>query len=175
MKWELIIILSVFTLFSCDTGSVELEDENYEFDGRGGIKCDVDGTELKPRLVLSPGARSAELTFFSDVGEDFMILRFDTRDKNGASLDVQMTVKGFNPAETNLEGLTFDLDDDDVGIYKFDYQVEYSTDLEYTGEIEIVYHDPEKGILAGKFWYDAINSDNEIKEIRNGEFDMSYF
>ncbi len=41
MKNKLIFILSILTFISCDTASVDLDDENYIFDGRGGAKCEV--------------------------------------------------------------------------------------------------------------------------------------
>ena len=174
MKKKLVLLLSIFTLVACETASVDLDNDNYVFDGRGGVKCDVDGTELKPRVVTSPGPGSSELRFESYMGEDYITLRFNNRDENNAFLAVRMVVKGFNPNELNLEGMTIDLNDYSTGQYSINTQIEYSTNLEYIGEFEIVYHDQSERILAGRFWYDAINSENESKEIRNGEFDMKY-
>ncbi len=174
MKKKIILILSIFTLIACDTASVDLDDDNYIFDGRGGVKCDVDGIELKPRVVTSPGPGTSELRFESYMGEDYITLRFNNRDENNAFLAVRMVVKGFNPNEINLEGMTIDLNDYSTGEFSINTQIEFSTNLDYIGEFEIVYHDQNERILAGRFWYDAINSENEIKEIRNGEFDMKY-
>ena len=174
MKKTLIFILSILCVMSCDTSSVDLNDENYVFDGRGGVKCDVDGIELKPRVVTSPGPGSSELKFESYMGEDYITLRFDDRDESNAFLAVRIVVKGFNPNEMNLEGMVIDLNDYSTGMYSINTQIEYSTNLEYTGEFKIVYHDHSERILAGRFWYNAVNSENEIKEIRNGEFDMTY-
>ena len=48
-----------------------------------------------------------------------------------------------------------------------------ATTTEYYGEVEIIYHDVDERILAGTFWYDVVNENGEIREIRNGEFDMT--
>lgn len=175
MKKKLIFIFSILTFISCETASVDLDDENYVFDGRGGVKCDVDGIEFKPRVVTSPGPGSSKLSFENYLGEDYLLLRFDNRDENHDLLVVRMVVKGFNPNEINLEGITTDLNDYSIGMYSIILQTEYTTNQENVGEFEIVYHDQTKRILAGRFWYDAVNSENEIKEIRNGEFDMTYY
>uniref|UniRef100_UPI0040492D63 hypothetical protein n=1 Tax=Flavobacterium sp. TaxID=239 RepID=UPI0040492D63 len=50
----------------------------------------------------------------------------------------------------------------------------YSTNSITTGEFKITYHDFNNAILSGIFWYDAINTQGEIVEIREGRFDMHY-
>jgi hypothetical protein len=117
LKKKIILILSIFTLIACETASVDLDDNTYVFDGRDGVKCDVDGIELKPRVVTSPGPGSSELSFESYMGEDYITLRFNNRDENNAFLAVRMVVKGFNPNVINLEGMTIDLNDYSTGEY----------------------------------------------------------
>ena len=174
MKMKLLLILSILTFISCEPASVDLDNENYEFDGKGGVKCEVNGMELKPReTILSPSSK--ELIFQSYMGDEFLTLSFNNRDENNAFLAVRMVVKNLNPYETDLTGLIINLEDDNKGMYSINVDNEYSTNLEYIGEFEIEYHDQNERILAGRFWYDAVNSVNEIKEIRNGEFDMKYY
>ncbi|MFD2891571.1 hypothetical protein ACFS5J_06030 [Flavobacterium chuncheonense] len=48
-----------------------------------------------------------------------------------------------------------------------------TTDL-ITGELKVTYHNYEEAIISGTFWFDAINSDGEKVEIREGRFDMKY-
>jgi hypothetical protein len=50
----------------------------------------------------------------------------------------------------------------------------YSTNQTVTGELTITHHDYDNAILSGTFWFDAINSDGSIVEIREGRFDMEY-
>ena len=174
MKKKLMVILLILSFISCDTASVDLNNSNYVFDGRGGVKCDVNGVERKPSIVTSPGPGSSQLKYENYMGEDFITLRFHTRDENNTFLAVRMVIKGLNPYVSNLKGMTVALNDYSIGMYSINTQIDYSTNHEYVGEFEIIYHDQNKRILAGRFWYDAVNSVNEIKEIRNGQFDMRY-
>jgi hypothetical protein len=50
----------------------------------------------------------------------------------------------------------------------------YSTTDKVVGELTITNHIFNKAILSGTFWFDAINSNGEIMQIREGRFDMEY-
>ena len=50
----------------------------------------------------------------------------------------------------------------------------YSTTELITGELTITHHDYDNAILSGTFWFDAVNSDGTIVEVREGRFDMEY-
>lgn len=50
----------------------------------------------------------------------------------------------------------------------------YTTTPEVTGELTIIKLDFENNIVSGTFWFDAINDDGEIVEIREGRFDMRF-
>ena len=50
----------------------------------------------------------------------------------------------------------------------------YSTNDIITGEVTITNHDINNAILSGTFWFDAINSEGDIVEVREGRFDMEY-
>ncbi|WP_192822074.1 hypothetical protein [Rufibacter sp. LB8] len=43
-----------------------------------------------------------------------------------------------------------------------------------TGELRITKFDQQRGIVAGTFWFDAVNSQGEKVEVREGRFDMRY-
>ncbi len=174
MKRIFILIISYLVLVSCETASVDLNDENYVFDGRGGVRCDIDGVELKPRVVTSPGPLRAELRFESFNNDESMTLRFNNTDENDTFIAVRITVKDVNPNQEQLEGLLIELNNYNTGGLSVNNEVDFSTNLNYVGEFKVVYHNQSERILAGTFWYDAVNSQDEIKEIRNGEFDMTY-
>lgn len=50
----------------------------------------------------------------------------------------------------------------------------YQTTTNITGELTITNHDFNNAILSGTFWFDAVNSEGEIVEVREGRFDMEY-
>ena len=174
IKMKLFLVLFSIVLMACDSASVDLSDENYLFDGRGGVKCDINGVELKPKITYSPGPGTRDLNYDYYNGEDVLRLSFYNTDSNDRFLSVDIIIKNFNPISTNLTDLKIDLDDVSQGKLYVNNNFEYTTDREFTGQFEIIYHDQSERILAGKFWYDAVNSDGEAIEIRNGEFDMKY-
>jgi len=49
---------------------------------------------------------------------------------------------------------------------------DHRTDSIHTGELHISQLDLVDGIVSGTFWFDAINDNNEIVEIREGRFDI---
>src|SRR5690606_35013194 len=50
----------------------------------------------------------------------------------------------------------------------------YNTTPEVTGEMTITKLDFENNIVSGTFWFDAVNGNGEIVEIREGRFDMRF-
>ncbi|NRB60630.1 MAG: hypothetical protein HRU50_11915 [Winogradskyella sp.] len=48
----------------------------------------------------------------------------------------------------------------------------YSTNSMVTGELTITSNDFNNAILSGTFWFDAINSEGDIVEVREGRFDI---
>ena len=50
----------------------------------------------------------------------------------------------------------------------------YQTNDSITGELIITHHDFDNAILSGVFWFDAVNSEGEIVEVREGRFDVKY-
>ena len=50
----------------------------------------------------------------------------------------------------------------------------YITTSIHKGELKIIKLDTQQKIISGTFWYDAVNSNGEKIEIRDGRFDMRY-
>jgi len=51
---------------------------------------------------------------------------------------------------------------------------EYYTTSSITGELTITRVDTSNSIISGTFWFDAINAEGEVVEIRDGRFDYVY-
>ena len=60
------------------------------------------------------------------------------------------------------------------GEYRLSQSNQYNTSLIHTGELKITRVDLQNSIISGTFWFDAINTDNEVVEIREGRFDWNY-
>jgi hypothetical protein len=52
--------------------------------------------------------------------------------------------------------------------------VRYFTNELTDGELKITHFDPEKFIVSGTFWFDAMNAKGEKVEVREGRFDMQF-
>lgn len=178
MKKRLIYILLLLTFISCDTASVDVDDENYMFDGRGGVKCEVNGNQLKPSVVTSPGATTVwfSLADYDDLNR--MYLSFRNRGQSPDFVDqfVRLEITGISTT-TSMVGNIYDLGDlPNQGSYTIDTASStYKTNENFIGTLEILYHDINNYILGGRFEFDAVNEDGEIIEIREGEFDLKYY
>ncbi|WCO03533.1 hypothetical protein [Psychroserpens ponticola] len=177
---KLILIFSLITFISCEIAPVDLSDENYKFDGNGGIKCRVNGKLIKPKAALNGTGLAASLVYgFSD-NQPYISLSFlnDGESPNFISRSIKIVIVDIN-LESNQVGNIYILGnefDSNYGKYKInspDYN--FTTNIDFTGQLEIVFHDIENRILGGSFSYDAVNSDGEVVRIKGGEFDMTYY
>ncbi|MFN4762962.1 DUF6252 family protein [Gillisia sp. Q332] len=50
----------------------------------------------------------------------------------------------------------------------------FETTDEIIGEFKVTHLDEYKNIISGTFWFDAINNEGEIVQIREGRFDVRY-
>ena len=53
-------------------------------------------------------------------------------------------------------------------------QTFYYTQNGYKGELTITHLDETNRIVSGTFWFDAVNEDGEVVEVREGRFDVTY-
>ena len=113
-------------------------------------------------------------------GEFFFGLTF--KDQRGSIDEIVSIGTGFISLEENITYVLDknSLDDGDYigggGAYRpstLDEGEYYTTSL-VTGELTITRVDLSNSIISGIFWFDAINSENEIVEIREGRFDFEY-
>lgn len=49
----------------------------------------------------------------------------------------------------------------------------YTTTRQVTGQTTITWYDPAGGIVAGTFWFDAVDEAGDTIHVRDGRFDMS--
>ena len=168
---KIILLLVILNLFiQCTQNDVAISDQ-YIYNGRGGIKCEVNGILLKP----TPGFlyTHSSLSYHIDNGVPFLNLSFVNSSMSGQI--IRMKIINVNP-NTNLTGNTYELksqlNSESFGHY-YGNDADFYTNQNFTGEFKILYHDVGKRILGGTFWYDAENSTGVICQIRNGQFDMT--
>lgn len=182
MKKNLILLISILTFISCDVASVDVDNENYVFDGRGGIKCKVDGKLIIPKASLNGTGLAADINFvpFPLNTEDVMSISFLSGGESPDFISQAIRIKIIDiVAESVQVGDIYQLESElnsSFGKYGInpatDY--DYSTNEQNTGELKIVFHDIANRILGGTFEFDAIDENGNLVEIREGEFDMKY-
>ncbi|WP_241480034.1 DUF6252 family protein, partial [Kordia jejudonensis] len=111
-------------------------------------------------------------------GEFFFLLNFTDLRGTGFK-DVFLNTRYINL----LAGETYILDKnlDDNGDYigsgaghSLSLSNVFYTTSSVSGELTITYIDLSNSIISGTFWFDAVNADGEIVEIRDGRFDYQY-
>jgi hypothetical protein len=141
----------------------------------------VNGEALLPR----GGGLTPNLTCFYQLlgGEYFFGLSFSNQ--NGETLkSINLEVSFIQLSANQLFQLNKNFGDDGnfIGggcIYGSSTSVlsgitYYLTTSTITGELSITHLDETNQIISGIFWFDAVNNDGEIVEVREGRFDMPY-
>ena len=186
MKNLLLFILTIFILSSCSNNDdkpkpkTELEKlPPATQTGANTAGCLVNGVAFLPKGYLTAGNLSCN---YID-GKDFS-LRISERIMQGSNDNIR-TVFIFSDNQ-NLHdnvGTVFPLVQYGANSKSGEYVINaaaypdsnyYSTNSTITGELVITYHNYNKAILSGTFWFDAINANGEKVEVREGRFDMHY-
>ena len=175
MKKYLLFFVFMALFMSCTQNDIDIDD-NYTFDGSGGIKCEVDGILLKPSLAIIYGNARLRQDSFSD-GIPFLTMGFHNNDEStGLGFQYIRILLNDVDSRNDLTGEIFILGNEENGESYGEYGVaefgDGATNEDFFGELVILYHDVDERILGGTFWYDVVNTNGEVREIRNGEFDM---
>jgi len=175
MKRYFLLFIAITLVVSCSQNEIDIDD-NYVFDGRGGIKCEVDGVLLKPSTAILYGNATLRQDSFLD-GTSFLTMGFhNSNESTGLGFQYIRILLYDVDARNDLTGEIYTLGNEEnqesFGEYGVGGFGDGATNENYIGELEIIYHNVEERILGGKFWYDVVNQNGEIREIRNGEFDM---
>ncbi|MGC6432330.1 MAG: hypothetical protein ACON5F_14895 [Jejuia sp.] len=179
MKFKLILILCLIGLTSCDEASVDTDDPNYVYDGRGGIKCKVNGKLIKPKVSFSGTGLAADVEFISWNNEEYLSIRFRNGGESPDFISQSIRIKIINVIPESVQvGDIYTLENEEFSNYgKYSFggrDFNFATNDQNIGQLKILFHDLENRILGGTFEYDAIDENGVIVEIREGEFDMKY-
>lgn len=148
--------------------------------GADTFGCLVDGNAFLPKGTLfSPPLKQAYYQYVN--GAYHFSIGITNKINNNDNLkDIHLSAH-----ELTLEEKTYKFGlVNTPGIFGGSYKVyhlydngtidEYSTDPILQGEISITNFDPVNYIISGTFWFDAINKDGKMVEVREGRFDMHY-
>ena len=178
-KFILLIVTSLF-LYSCSNGDIPFSGKDQlppeTQNGANTVGCLVNGKVFIPHQEGLNAALSCD--YFSD--EDgyryFNLVFKDSRGTGVKTVSVRTgqidfeenSVYVLNVANTMFPYLG------GGGVFSINASNYYFTNTIKTGELKITHLDPQKSIISGTFWFDAVNEAGEQVEIRQGRFDMKY-
>lgn len=174
MKNIIIITLIYLTFFSCNKD----EDQPIaEIDklpsatqvGANTFGCLLDGIAFKP----GGGPNPLDCVYQFVDGGYYFGLQGNKRNENNNKVTIAL---GTNNLQIQ-EGLTYNLLNNSIGnafgIYSFSPFSSYTSAFQ-TGELKISKLDLQNQIISGYFWFDIIDFQGNLHQIREGRFDMQY-
>lgn len=178
------ILITLFVLSLLSTTSCNNDDDNNANNslppatqvGANTVGCLVNGEIFLPR---AEGINPAVVVNYEFVdGEFFFRLTFrDQTGQGNESVNVRTAHIELEPNQTYTLNKNYNDDGDYTGgggEYQTSSTNEFFTNLTNIGELTITRLDLSNSIISGTFWFDAINQDGEIVEIRDGRFDYVY-
>jgi len=175
------LLLTTFTLSCCDKDNDKPKTELEKLPlatqtGANTAGCLVNGVAFLPKGYFPTGNLKCN---YID-GKDFVLGFSEKIDNNNFK---SITITSLNQNLNDNVNVIFPLKAYGANSKFGEYNVNavsspdpnfYSTTNIITGELKITHHDFNNAILSGTFWFDAINSNGEIVQIREGRFDMHY-
>ena len=176
MKNLILILITTFTLSCCSKDDKPTNPIDQlppaTTTGANTAGCLVDGKAFLAKGYIPSG----NLVCNYINGKDFSLIIAQKNDTQTIVVDVitynQTLVVGevclLKEYGADSKFGEYTIFDDNTG------RISYKTNSTIIGELKITYHNFDKAILSGTFWFDAINSDGKIVKIREGRFDMQY-
>jgi hypothetical protein len=187
MKNLLLLLLTTFALNSCNNDDNKPSTPKTELEklppatqtGANTAGCLINGKAFLPKGYYPSGNLSCN---YID-GKDFS-LRISERIMEGPSDNIRSVfIISENQNLHDNVAVTFLLNNRELNSKYGTYIINaaappntdyYSTNSIVTGEFVITNHNFNQAIISGTFWFDAINSNGEKVEVREGRFDMHY-
>jgi hypothetical protein len=144
--------------------------------GENTVGCLVNGEVFLPKAEGINPAVVVNYEFIN--GQFFFRLVFkDLRGTTNKTVTVGTGYLDLQANQTYLLNKNFDDDGDYTGgggTYSTSTLNTYQTNINILGELTITRVDTSNSIISGTFWFDAVNEQGEIIEIRDGRFDYEY-
>ena len=165
-----------FSLFLILFTSCSKDDELTEikYNGYGGISSKINGVVVKPIGGGIYGNTDCRIDF--ENGVPFFSVSYFNMNNN---IFKSIRMVAINVPYENMTGQTYSLksEQNSESYAQYNLNVDfndnfYNTNSIQNGELKILFHDRQKNIIGGTFWFDAINSNGEIIKVTDGRFDM---
>ena len=179
MKNLLLIFAIAFLFYGCDKDLFQGSDQLPATTQTGArtVGCLVNGKVLIPH---KEGIGSPVNCFYQpDENVDYYFTMAFSDMRGNSSVGVQISNRKSELILNKIYILNKNrIDNLDYkgsgGSYDTDVRNYFYTNNITTGELKITKIDLTKGIIAGTFWFDAVNSKGEKVEIREGRFEWGF-
>jgi hypothetical protein len=142
--------------------------------GANTIGCLVNGAVMLPHQNNPLGSPS-KTCFYQFVNNEWNFSLGFSNDKSNYIKDVNVFAKGILLVQGNIYPLKLNQNPGFWGHYaKATGSPDFFTDNINIGEIKINKVDMQHNIISGTLWFDAVNSNGEKVQIRDGRFDFTY-
>lgn len=143
--------------------------------GANTVGCLINGQVYLPSQSGINSPINCQYEYINN--EFFFIMSFSDDKNSGPNVSVQTLRINLSQGETYILNKN-SIDNGDFtgggGAYRLSSTNKYYTNAIKTGELKITRVDLSNSIISGTFWFDAINSNGEIVQIRSGRFDWNY-
>jgi len=184
---KIFLLLFFICIFGCDNNDDKPNTPKTELEklppatqtGANTAGCLLNGVAFLPKGYFPGGA----LFFFYQDGKNFGLAIGERTIEGSSDIIRNIGIASLNQNLHDNVGVVFPLavreDNSKYGTYSINSEAPpspnfYSTNTIVTGELLITYHNFNNAILSGTFWFDAINSNGEKVEVREGRFDLRY-
>lgn len=173
IKSLLYIFLAIFLVSECECEKDSLTD----YDGMGGITCEVNSTPFKSFDGFGRNNHSRLLDY--DDGLGILISYTGSRNDSIAYMSLVLARIDTN----NIIGRTFrlELQADTTGYTGnssanfYQSYIRYNTTGNRVGELTVDFFDLKKRIVSGTFWFAAEDYNGNTINVENGFFDCSFY
>jgi hypothetical protein len=178
-----LVLLTLFSSMQCEKNVAEINKlPAITQTGEGTFGCLVDGVALLPKGSLLSGPKlQCNYSYLSDATHEGYYFLLAASDKNSYSDGIHGIMLRATKVELQTKKYMLDSEQGVEGKLSGVFQIfsegtinEYSTNQIYTGELTITRFDNADQIVSGTFWFDAINNDGKVVQVREGRFDANF-
>ena len=137
--------------------------------GANTFGCLLDGKAFLPRGGTNP----LDCVYQFVNGGYYFALQGNKRDFENNYFAISCSTENLEILDNQTYNLIENGQENAFGRYTFN-TLDYFTSQTHTGELTITKLDQVNQVVSGTFWFDVIDSNGTVHQIREGRFDMQY-
>lgn len=176
MKKTLLLLLTTFTLSCCNKDDDPQPVSEFEKlppatqTGANTFGCLIDGKAFLPGNL--PNSHDCVYQFIN--GEYYFSLQANNLNNENNTILIALSTNAKQIVQNGTYTLAGNIPANAYGTYALAGILNTTNGNNYTGELKITKLDPINYIVSGTFWFDVIDFQGNLHQIREGRFDMQY-